>query len=298
MIYQKQENFFETPNELNSYIAGFIAADGNISKKENKLSLTLSNKDREYLQKLVSFFCSNYKVRGKNKAIVSLSCKKWKEDLNKNFNITPQKTFTLKFPEELNEKNKKAFICGYIDGDGSINESKNGKFQMNILGNESFINSVSLYLKKCGVNNNVYPVKNSWMYIQSGKQAIKILDFLYEKKLPLMDRKWNLYLERKNTKFGQYKSWTQEEEEILIENHSKMSIPSIHKNWFPDRTFDSVEKKCHYLGLIKKFSLKWLKEEDELLKELKNQKIKTKEIYEKYFPYRTFSSVKNRRRIL
>jgi hypothetical protein len=39
------ENFFEVPNLLNCYWAGFIAADGNISKNNKKFSIQIGDKD-------------------------------------------------------------------------------------------------------------------------------------------------------------------------------------------------------------------------------------------------------------
>src|SRR3990167_6033115 len=55
------ENFFEIPNLINSYWAGFIAADGSINTDRFALSIQISDKDYEHLNK----FCCGIKFSGK-----------------------------------------------------------------------------------------------------------------------------------------------------------------------------------------------------------------------------------------
>ena len=44
------ENFFGIPNLINSYWAGFLAADGNIRTNKKSLSLQISDKDFEHIK--------------------------------------------------------------------------------------------------------------------------------------------------------------------------------------------------------------------------------------------------------
>lgn len=136
--YDVIDNFFQSPNELNCYWAGFIAADGNIN--HTKLTLGLSSKDRHHLLQFkndIEFtgpICDSmikrvYKDEEKtfNTSTLSITSQKIVDDLYVNFNITPRKSLTL-LPPNISEPNLiDAFICGYIDGDGSVSLYKNHK---------------------------------------------------------------------------------------------------------------------------------------------------------------------------
>lgn len=77
-----------------------------------------------------------------------------------------------------------------------------------------------------------------------------------------------------------------------------MTIAEIKEKYFNNRTYASIEKRCNYLGLKKRFEIKWTPKEDHLLKTLREAgKLKIKEIHEKHFAYRTYSSVRNRARL-
>lgn len=252
--YRKNHVFFETPNLLNSYWAGFIAADGNISLKEN-----------------------------------------WK--------VVPKKTKTLLFPKGLSPNNTKAFICGYIDGDGCITVWKRGrneKISLSICGTLDVLDGIKNFLEIHGgikfSGEQIYPSKGIYTFHVGGTTAIKVLNFLYIDSLPLLERKWNKFLEyKKNNKIRKYILWSEEDELILIKNHPNMTIKQIKAKFFPNRTYESVEKKCHYMGLKKHYEIKWTEEEDGLLENLRqNTDLKIKQIHEQYFSYRTFPSVKNR----
>ena len=62
MIYNKNHDFFTVPNKLNSYWAGFIAADGCVTGK-HILAIKLSEKDKEHLQKIATLLAEDYKVK-------------------------------------------------------------------------------------------------------------------------------------------------------------------------------------------------------------------------------------------
>ena len=62
MKYQnKNETFFEKPSRVNSYWAGFIAADGCVYR--NTLKITLSKKDKAHLEALSSQLNEDYRVK-------------------------------------------------------------------------------------------------------------------------------------------------------------------------------------------------------------------------------------------
>lgn len=132
------ENFFKTPNFLNSYWAGFIAADGCITSKNDfnkRLFFKLSTKDlghlktfKDQIQHDGTLFIRNYKYsRGGIPCGTLESCNleinnfKIVNDLFSNFGIHQNKTFTLLYPEKLVDKDiVDSYILGLIDGDGCV----------------------------------------------------------------------------------------------------------------------------------------------------------------------------------
>lgn len=118
-------NYFKEENSKMAYILGFIAADGTISLKGNVIKITLSQKDRDFLEQIRKElnYTGSVKDTTTNKgydiSTLQITCKEYKEDLQK-YNIIPQKTYTFTFPTCLNSKYWIDFIRGYWDGDGTI----------------------------------------------------------------------------------------------------------------------------------------------------------------------------------
>lgn len=314
MNYHKNHTFFTTPNKINSYWAGFIAADGNISKKGNTLTLNLSAKDKQHLQKFNSLVSADYHIREFqvekecglcDYVAFSLSSQDWKCDLRQNWGINPNKTHTITFPVGLSIENAKAFICGYIDGDGCIyvDRKRKNKIQLSICGTLEMLQGMKRFFEVEGgikfYGEQIYATKSIHTLMACGRTAIKILDFLYDNRFPLMERKWNTYLEQKAINNpNQYLPWSKEDNETLRKYHTTMSVRQMKDKYFRERTYTSVEKRCSYLGLKKQYEIKWTEEEDKLLAELrKTTKLKIKQIHEQHFAYRTYSSVKNRARL-
>ena len=141
--YNVNDCFFETPNIVNCYYAGFIAADGCIRKYKGKfvetysLSFGLSIKDKDFLIKFLNTInyegtIRYYENKGRKYVGVEIKSNKICEDLRNNFNITERKTHTLCPPSLFGKNLIDAFICGYIDGDGSVYFSKNKNKQKRV----------------------------------------------------------------------------------------------------------------------------------------------------------------------
>lgn len=124
------DDYFQIPNLKNSYWAGFICADGNISQTRDSLNINLDGKDWSHLRKLADELgCNNVGYnkdpRYQNTYIARLSAYSGKicEDLERNFNIVPAKSLIAKPPVGLSKEQELAFIAGYQDGDGSYSFS-------------------------------------------------------------------------------------------------------------------------------------------------------------------------------
>ncbi len=124
-MYSLDDNFFKTQTPKMAYILGFIAADGNVAKKENAISIQLHERDAELLEKIKDITQSTrpldfYKTsQGRDSVKFQVWSAEWKRDLAI-YNIVPAKTFCLKPPLFLDSKYYKDYIRGYFDGDGSV----------------------------------------------------------------------------------------------------------------------------------------------------------------------------------
>ena len=211
--YSVNEDFFSTPNIINSYYAGFIAADGNINESRNTVALRINTKDEYILDQLlcdchytgdVNYFMGNGKSEGNVYADLRVYCQpSWVQDLQKNFNIGPRKTLTLQPPNLRKEVNIISFIRGFIDGDGYItpNTDSNGtRWRIGACGTEAMMSYLKYWFDRwvpdtsrkqpAGVigpyNTKVYK------YQVSGKRALKIIQKLLTVKTPTyLTRKWD-----------------------------------------------------------------------------------------------------------
>jgi hypothetical protein len=201
-------NFFATPNLLNSYWAGFIAADGCLYDKPAIVAIALNKKDTAHLER----FAQNVKYSGKVKQYNHQSPRQYREnsvakiaicgasqlvqDLNNNFNITSRKTATLK-PPPLTEDLALAYICGVIDGDGCITRSSS-YLKLQIVGTEDLLIWIKEIMDKhfpvsmpTARVSNVHKHKSIYEYGFCGTRAIHVLSALSQLPIPHMKRKWD-----------------------------------------------------------------------------------------------------------
>lgn len=132
--YSVDETFWSSPNLINSYWAGFLAADGGIDKKSDNqcnIRVEISILDEEHLKRFRQD-CGydgpiHRRIREKQPErtptdTISISSSQWGADLEKNFNIIQNKTKRLQPPVSiLNDFDLSlAYLVGYTDGDGTI----------------------------------------------------------------------------------------------------------------------------------------------------------------------------------
>ena len=201
-------NFFETENIINCYYAGFIAADGNIKKNKNEISIKILKKDEKILYDFKKIIDTPNKIRESfcvksHMSALSITNKKIKEDLLNIFNITPKKSLTLMPPNIFNIDNIKSFITGYIDGDGCIGYyfKKNanrmvlsftivGTFEIVSWINSIFEENINLNFDK-SISKRKEHKHNTYILSVTDAKAIAVWKFLYNKDLPRFERKWN-----------------------------------------------------------------------------------------------------------
>lgn len=205
-----------------AYILGFYIADGCING--NKFVITLSEKDKEILEKIrdymspVTKLC--YKPERINKAGItthpmysfSFACKAIVSRLEE-LGLGRKKTYLEKSIKNIVPKEFMwDFIRGYWDGDGNINSSevtkkvtlKNGEeatYQYNNIGftiiskDPLILEEINDFFLESGISTHVYP-DNKGNYLvgtHSKSEVEKIYNHLYTSS--------NLYLNRKRIKF-------------------------------------------------------------------------------------------------
>lgn len=195
------DNYFSITNEENSYWAGFIAADGYIydKTKENvSLSIMLAEKDKNHLLNFKKAINSNKPLwegncKGFKSCSLTLASKQICKDLENNFNITPRKSFTLKFPVFKNNLTKDKFIQGYIDGDGCVIIHENYP-SISVLGNYNFLLEIKNRFHELTQSNKciyLYKKKNLYEIIVRNKEALYLYNYFKNIKGMKLERKWN-----------------------------------------------------------------------------------------------------------
>lgn len=213
--YTLDENFFETPNLLNSYWAGFLAADGCIDPTRNRIVFGLSEKDAFHLDRFKNDINFNGKTTERRSVCnisdsiekhvfysIEITSKKLCEDLYKNFNISGNKTKKLE-PPSLNKNLNQAYCIGFIDGDGSIMNRQDGVLFFSIIALENicewvkqqFIDIIASNEDKIRLSNikiiqpkhtNVVKV----LKFSNQTYCTEILKYLKQIDVPKLERKW------------------------------------------------------------------------------------------------------------
>jgi len=197
-------NFFKEYNKYNCYWAGYILADGCL--RSDRKTLNIKTKDKEHLDKFKNIISYNKKInKNKKYPSISINGNYFYEDLYNNFHITPQKTYTTIFPQQVPKELLNHFIRGIFDGDGCITYSTCPS--ITFVGTNSLLDSLRYIFKNIDVKlksrNEVPPLQHNSpskliaMICYSGKNAYKILKWIYkdsEERIRL-NRKYNKYNE-------------------------------------------------------------------------------------------------------
>lgn len=200
--FNVDDNYFSTENSNMAYLLGFLASDGTVDKKNNRIKIGLSSIDKKFLMKIkeelkyegdiLDYITSN----GFSVSELTFTSQQIKNDLAR-YNIVPNKTFTFKFPKNLNKKYWIDFIRGYFDGDGSVSTAGENAIKWQICSatkdvletivdffyEEYHIKKVSI-LEQSRKNNKLY-------YFQYSTNATKeIFSILYKKNSLKLPRKY------------------------------------------------------------------------------------------------------------
>lgn len=204
--YAVNARFFRDVNPLTAYFAGFLAADGCVYVNHGaaRLVVSLQARDLGHLEKLRTAisYGGPIKVLHQNGrsyvTMVVAGVSEMLDDLRRNFNITPRKTYSLRPPTSLDEVNALAFIMGLIDGDGHVSVKRG--LAIGLTGTRAMLEWVKYWFdrvvppKKGEHRVGDYKNRRAAWYHVTGKRARLIAKRLLQLEVPYMERKWNQVL--------------------------------------------------------------------------------------------------------
>lgn len=211
--YAVNHDYFSIPSLQNSYWAGFIAADGNIGDPKDRVRIKILESDGPHLVAFSEHCGSTSPIRNAPNGPRSYSSleihgvPQWRADLERNFCVTPRKTFTLQPPAHLPQDLSLAFITGYIDGDGCISTEQppHGRLRLRLqitstqnmlLWTKSWFDRLAPSIYEA----NVCPMGQVFSYRIVGQKAQAVCETLLALRTPKLNRKWikaSQFLEQK-----------------------------------------------------------------------------------------------------
>lgn len=201
--YSHNKKYFSLLNEECCYWAGFIAADGCIHDGHGHyISINLSNIDLKHLDlfKEGIQYTGSIGTYQNDSSIVIHNAIEIITDLQNYFSITSRKSLTLKPPSLLNENHIRAFIRGYMDGDGSISKH-NKSLNVSFVGTYEMIkwikNNINKFVSQ-SKNPSIFDIKNSFqIHFEGNIQSRAILEWLYtnSNNKTRLNRKYKIYEE-------------------------------------------------------------------------------------------------------
>lgn len=204
-IYSHDKKFFGVPTNESCYWAGFVAADGSISR-DGYLRIGLSGKDRIQLENFVRavnfdgpivFYYNNSNhpcVRMRLDAARVLIM-----DLEEVFNVAYNKSQYLPPPNLIDESHILAYMVGYIDGDGCICITRDNYLSLKIVSSTKEILDWFKYwfdlwdsgIRACPAIPRKISGINCYEYRIEGNRVRTILNKLLVVRVPRLERKWN-----------------------------------------------------------------------------------------------------------
>lgn len=198
--------FDKIDTEEKAYWLGFLYADGCVNSKNNTISISLKKEDKEHLIKFKKFLqaetdiidASIFKNNKEYKVSKFYVCNKHLKETLTNLGCVPKKSLILTFPN-LNIFEEKSlvydFIRGYVDGDGCLTFSKNGRLNLSILGTKDFLEGIcKIFPNKFSSIFRAKKIKtNVWTISNCGSNADDVTYKLYSKATIYLNRKYNRF---------------------------------------------------------------------------------------------------------
>jgi intein-encoded DNA endonuclease-like protein len=191
-------DFFKSFNKESCYWAGFIAADGCIRSNRATTHIKLQIKDKIHLESFKSNILFEGNIMDKiSYCTIDINGKWFIEDLLNNFEISSRKTFNVKISDKIPEELLHHFIRGYFDGDGCVTWTTTITINFTS-GSQTLLNQIQEIFYDLGIRlksrNRIPPICKGIQFSYSGKNAISILEWMYQDSEDLrLERKYETY---------------------------------------------------------------------------------------------------------
>jgi hypothetical protein len=147
--FVRHDYFASLSEPVQAYVAGLLAADGNVLERQRRVSIELAERDRELVHLVRDELAPGFPVRQRTRSnglttvTLGLTSEQLCTDLAR-IGITPRKSLTLRWPAAMPRNLLGAFLLGYFDGDGFITYSRTGRYvypRWGLLGTKAFLSS-------------------------------------------------------------------------------------------------------------------------------------------------------------
>ncbi|HEY5587376.1 MAG TPA: hypothetical protein VIK86_00310 [Candidatus Paceibacterota bacterium] len=207
-VYNLNEHYFkEIDTEDKAYFLGLLAADGNMSDKHNTVEISLQEEDGYILEKFREFLRYdkpnelvnkiNSKTSKKNQIRVGIYSGIIKEDLQK-WKLTPRKSISLEFSNNIPKNMISHYIRGYFDGDGCVYAHPRlvSNIEVNFAGSIFYCNSLAKILILENINTRVvkHSTKNCfYAKVGGGNNILNLYNYLYKDATLFLIRKKDIF---------------------------------------------------------------------------------------------------------
>jgi len=126
----RHDYFGEVTEPIQAYVLGLFASDGWVSSVHNEIGIALNVKDAQLVTLVRDELAPMSRVvtrPSEDRTGFRVTSSQMKSDLAR-FGVTPRKTFTLEWPQLLQEHLTASFILGVFDGDGCLGYSRTQKY--------------------------------------------------------------------------------------------------------------------------------------------------------------------------
>jgi hypothetical protein len=218
--YFHNQDFWSIPNPINCYYGGYAAADSGVSSKDGtkriSFRMELCQRDKCALDEFMAFTEHTGKLSyldrseepgrlGENTYRYEVNdSSNWKNDLERNFSIIPNKTYRLAPPNLNSDFLNLCYLIGMTDGDGCISLSRARKNQFLFKytsASLAIIEWIQETIEKhsnCGIQNRKKKKEISIStngrcatYTIYGMKSLVLFDTLRRFPVPKLKRKWS-----------------------------------------------------------------------------------------------------------
>lgn len=180
------------------YWLGFIFADGHINTKNYSVNVTIHNQDLNHLLKLKKYLNieNMFIYNDRNQSGISFGNKEVINNIINKYDINSNKTHYPPNISGIIGDKLKAFIIGFIDGDGCIsNQSGRKVMRITFRVHSNWLTNMRYMFNRGYISNDGYCT----VAIGKMSEILDYKDFIISNNIPALERKWDKILIKHNS---------------------------------------------------------------------------------------------------